>query len=190
MNGLLDVSFDILVANVTSYCPSVNHLWEFMTTDLIGSEFLFQNFNDCSFWLDIGRIVACWEHESWRSDFFGQGLWTSAKDLFDTEGWMHAANRDNIVEQCRHLEGKPDAPAKTNHKEPLVTLFFKVLADTFESGFHDFKILALDTGDYFPHIHFPVVWFNEQFRQVDVITQRSPCVGKSLVFATGGSEDV
>ena len=66
----------------------------------------------------------------------------------------------------------------------------EVFCNTSKSRLDSLIILSLDTCDNFSYIHLPIVGFGEEFREIDIISERGPCISEGLVFAAGGTEDV
>ena len=103
---------------------------------------------------------------------------------------MHASDSNDVIKLDGHLESLPDSPAEADNKEAFVPLLLKVVDNTSKSSLDSLIILSLDTGDNFSHIHLPVVGFCEEFREIDIISERGPGISEGLVFAAGGTEDV
>jgi hypothetical protein len=103
---------------------------------------------------------------------------------------MHASDCNDVIKLDGHLESLPDSPTEPDNKEAFVPLLLKVVNNTSNSCLDSLIILSLDTGDNFWDIHLPIVGFGEEFREIDIISQRGPCIGDGLVVAAGGTEDV
>ena len=164
INCFLNVSFDLFIADVTSDGPSVNHVREFVASSFFCSKSFLQEFSDFSLRFDVCWIVTGREKVSRWFDLFSQFVLISTEHLFDTQRWMHTSNCSNVRELSSHFEGIPDSPAETNNKEAFVSLLFKVIDNTSESGFNGLVILVLDACDNFTHVHLSVVWFSQEFR--------------------------
>jgi hypothetical protein len=103
---------------------------------------------------------------------------------------MHASDCNNVIKLDGHLESLPDSPAEADNKEAFVPLLLEVFCNTSKSRLDSLIILSLDTCDNFSYIHLPIVGFGEEFREIDIISERGPCISEGLVFAAGGTEDV
>lgn len=163
MNCLLDVSLDLFVTDISSHCPSVDHLWELQTSGLVGTESFSQNIYDFSVWFDISWIVACWEHKGWGLDLSSQLDWVSTENLLDSKWWMHSSNGNNVIKLTCHFESEPNTPTESNNEKPLVSFLFQIFNQSFKSGSHHTKILSLDAGDNFSHVHLSIIWLNQEF---------------------------
>ena len=113
-NSFRNISFYFIIINISSYCPTMNHVGKFMRSCFLCTKSLFQNINNLTIWFYICWIVSCRKHIGRAFNFLSQIINISSKNLLKTNWWMHSCNANNIWILSCHSKGKPNSPTKTN----------------------------------------------------------------------------